>query len=76
MSVRVANASNAQAELAQTWPQSTFHLQSASPGFFAGWSAWQYVLTFLLGVLVYDQGKLVSNSKELYEPDTVSSDVH
>ncbi|GIJ90056.1 hypothetical protein Asppvi_009005 [Aspergillus pseudoviridinutans] len=55
MSVRVTNASNAQAELAQTWPQRTFHLQSASPGFLAGWSAWQYVLIFLLGVVVYDQ---------------------
>jgi C-22 sterol desaturase len=26
-------------------------------GSLAGWSTWQYVLTFLLAVVVYDQGK-------------------
>ncbi|CAD0097848.1 unnamed protein product [Aureobasidium mustum] len=31
--------------------------QSLLPAVLAGWSMWQYILTFLLGVIVYDQGK-------------------
>jgi hypothetical protein len=48
---------SAQPERPQTWPFSTSDLQCTLPGFLAGWSTWQYVLTVLLGVVVYDQGK-------------------
>lgn len=37
------------------WPFGTTYLQSALPTFLTGWSPWQYVVTFLLGVVVYDQ---------------------
>ncbi|KAL3476173.1 cytochrome P450 [Aspergillus californicus] len=30
-------------------------MQSALPDFLTGWSTWQYVVTFLLGVVLYDQ---------------------
>lgn len=30
--------------------------QSVLPAVLAGWSMWQYILTVLLGVIVYDQG--------------------
>lgn len=62
MSVEITNASSAHPELAQTWPQSTFDRQSALPGFLAGWSTWHYVVTFLLSVVVYDQGKPSTSS--------------
>jgi sterol 22-desaturase len=50
------NTSMAQPELPRAWPFSTSQLHRALPSFLAGWSAWQYVATFLLGVVVYDQG--------------------
>ncbi|KAF7563647.1 hypothetical protein G7046_g438 [Stylonectria norvegica] len=55
------NASSAQVELPQTlataiaWPPSTSQLQAVLPEFFFGWSTWQYVVTIILGMVVYDQ---------------------
>jgi hypothetical protein len=57
MAAEIVNTSSAQSELPQTWPFSTSQLQGSLPGFFSGWSTWPYVVTFLLGVVVYDQGK-------------------
>jgi C-22 sterol desaturase len=54
------NASGVQLELPQTWVSSSISqsaLHSAIPKMFVGWSNWQYILTFLLGVIFYDQGK-------------------
>ena len=56
MAAEMVNTSRAQPELPQTWTFSTSQLQGSLPGFLAGWSTWQYVVTFLLGVVVYDQG--------------------
>jgi C-22 sterol desaturase len=50
------NTSSAQIEVPQTWPFRTSQLQAVLPNFVAGWSTWQYVVTFILGVVVYDQG--------------------
>lgn len=47
---------SAQPELPQTWALGTRQLQRTLPGLLAGWLTWQYVVTFLLGVVVYDQG--------------------
>jgi C-22 sterol desaturase len=56
MAAEIANASSNQPELLQIWPFNTSQLQSALPGFLAGWFTWKYIVTFLLGVVVYDQG--------------------
>ncbi|KAK1772070.1 cytochrome P450 61 [Phialemonium atrogriseum] len=56
MAAEEINTSSAQPELLQTWPFSTSQFQDgALPGFLTGWSTWQVVVTFLLGVVVYDQ---------------------
>ncbi|PGG98144.1 hypothetical protein AJ79_08967 [Helicocarpus griseus UAMH5409] len=48
--------SNAHHGLPQTCQSSsTFHAQAVLPNFLAGWSTWQYIVAFLLGVVVYDQ---------------------
>jgi len=44
----VNNTSNAQSELPQ--------VLGGLPTIFVGWPIWQYVVTFLIGVVVYDQG--------------------
>ncbi|KAI1980570.1 hypothetical protein LOZ53_000546 [Ophidiomyces ophidiicola] len=50
----VFNASSSQPELPQTWPF-TLQLQGTLSHALAGWSAWQYIVTFLLALVVYDQ---------------------
>ncbi|KAJ5175575.1 Cytochrome P450 61 [Penicillium canariense] len=52
-----SNTSGLQSALQQPWSSSTsqFQLQRAIPEFLAGRSTWQYILTFLIGVIVYDQ---------------------
>lgn len=56
MAAEIVDASNAQPRLPQTWHFDAFQLQSALLDFLAGCYTWQYVVTFLLGVVVYDQG--------------------
>ena len=56
MSAIMVNMSSAQPELPQTWPSSTSQVQAALPAFLAGCSTWQYAVTFLLSVVIYDQG--------------------
>jgi C-22 sterol desaturase len=54
------NASGVQLELSQTWVSfsiSQSPLHNVIPETFVGWSNWQYILTFVLGVILYDQGK-------------------
>lgn len=55
MASQLANATGAQPVHSQTWHADSFHLQDVIPEFFKGWPTWQYVVAFLLGVVVYDQ---------------------
>ncbi|KAH0430802.1 cytochrome P450 [Colletotrichum camelliae] len=55
MSAEVIRSSASQPELNQTWHPNTSQLQTSLPEFLAGWSTWQYVVTILLGAVVYDQ---------------------
>lgn len=73
MGTEMFNTSGVQLELSQTWVFSSISqssLQRVMPDFCAGWSTWQYILTFVLGVVVYDQGQ-----DELL-PDTLVSSAH
>lgn len=56
MAAHIVNTSSSYV-LPQTWPSTTPQLKGALSQFLAGWSTWQYVLTFILGMVVYDQGK-------------------
>jgi len=56
MAAEIVNTSSARPELPQILPRSNSELQGALPGFLSNWSAWQYIVAFLLGVVVYDQG--------------------
>ncbi|KAL4787740.1 cytochrome P450, partial [Aspergillus varians] len=53
MDTQVLNISTAQPEL-QQWTSKPPHLQGLS-AFLTGWATWQYVVTVLLGIVVYDQ---------------------
>ncbi|KAE9569559.1 Cytochrome P450 61 [Colletotrichum fructicola] len=55
MAAEVLRSSASQPELNQTWHSSTSQFQTSLPDFLAGWSTWQYVVTILLGAVVYDQ---------------------
>lgn len=60
METQIFNSSGVQLEQSKTWvPPSTSQslLDRVIPELFMGWSNWQYILTFMLGVIVYDQGK-------------------
>lgn len=43
---------------------------------FAHWSHWQYILTFVLGVILYDQGKRGLMARWLLLANNKSSDVY
>lgn len=53
-----------QPELAQTCVTSMCRLQNGLLAFVSGWAAWQYVVTVLLGVIIYDQCKHIYDSAE------------
>ncbi|KAJ5138761.1 Cytochrome P450 [Penicillium bovifimosum] len=55
MAAEVANISIAQHDPLQIWPSEPFQFQSSLPRFLASWSTWQYVVTAILAVVVYDQ---------------------
>lgn len=57
MDAGLVNATfGAQNELPQTGSFGSSQLKDAVPQALWGWSTWQYAVTFLLGVIVYDQG--------------------
>jgi len=56
MAAEIANISVAQYELREKWPSSPSQSPGALLESFAGWSTWQYIVTFLLAVILYDQG--------------------
>jgi len=51
MSAGLNNISISQPNLSQLWRS-----QTTLPAIIAKWSTWQYVVTFVLGVIIYDQG--------------------
>ncbi|BAE57461.1 cytochrome protein [Aspergillus flavus] len=55
MATEIFNTTSAQPESPQSWAYKTSQLQGALPDFLAEWSAWQYVVTFLVGLVLYDQ---------------------
>jgi C-22 sterol desaturase len=57
MAAEVANISIAQHEPLQIWPSEPFQCQRSLLGFLAGWPTWQYVVIFILTVVLYDQGE-------------------
>ena len=74
MAAGLANTSTtppALLEGAPGWPPGSVRwpMQNSFTGFTAEWSAWQYVVTLLLGLVVYDQGKSPwSRDKKLSPP--------
>lgn len=71
----IANNSSSH-ELAQPWRFSTSKLQDALPDFLLGWSTWQYLMTVLLGIVVYDQGTRKFRVGVLAFTNAASSHVH
>lgn len=56
MASQLANVTSAQPKHSQTtWHIGPSNLQDTVPNFLLGLPTWQYVVTFLLGVIVYDQ---------------------
>jgi hypothetical protein len=77
MGAQVFNSSMAQPELPQTWPSITSQSRNTLLDAVAGWHAWQYVVTFLIGVIIYDQGKYKPKLYEILQiADTNSSYVY
>lgn len=59
MASQSVTAAHAQSVLPQTWLSNLAGWQDALPlrNATADWSTWQYVVTLILGLVVYDQGK-------------------
>ncbi|GMG32154.1 unnamed protein product [Aspergillus oryzae] len=53
MATEIFNTTSAQPESPQSWAYKTSQLQGALPDFLAEWSAWQYVVTFLVGLVLF-----------------------
>lgn len=56
MASEIANISSAWPESSRTQHHGTSQLQNTLPDMFSGWSTWQYIMTILVGLIVYDQG--------------------
>ena len=77
MAAEIVNTSSARPELPETLPHSNSELRGALPSFLSSWSAWQYIMAFLLGVVVYDQGNQECRARGILHPaNAVSSHVH
>lgn len=61
MASHSVTAAHAQSVLPQTWLSNLAGWQDALPlrNATADWSTWQYVVTLILGLVVYDQGKVL-----------------
>ncbi|KAL2862630.1 cytochrome P450 [Aspergillus lucknowensis] len=55
MATAAFNSSNAQLGLLQKWPSKGSSWREALVELLAGWPTWQYVVTVVLGIIVYDQ---------------------
>lgn len=58
------------------FPGSSSPLEGVLPGFTAEWSSWQYMVTFLLGLVVYDQGNEQSAGRTSHPEDADNSSLH
>jgi hypothetical protein len=56
MSTGIVNISSTLSEPPQTRPLGASQLLSNFQAFLEKWSAWQYIVMFLAGLIVYDQG--------------------
>lgn len=61
MTVEMVNTSIAHHEPLQIWPSDPVQLRESVLGPLLGWHTWQYAVTFLLAIVVYDQGKQFSH---------------
>lgn len=68
MAAEIVNTST-QPEPAQAWPNNTSHSHGVLLDFLANWSTWQYVVTFLLSIVVYDQGNQECSSPWIFQPN-------
>lgn len=61
MASQSVTAASAHSVLPQTWLSNLTGWQDALPlpNVTAGWATWQYAVTLILGLVVYDQGKAV-----------------
>lgn len=77
MAAEIVNTSSTRPELPQILPRSNSELQGVLPSFLSSWSAWQYIVAFLLGVVVYDQGNQECRARGILHPaNAVSSHVY
>jgi C-22 sterol desaturase len=79
MATFLGNATTTPSELLRKlpgWSVRTSQSQlSDSLGLFrTGWSAWQYAVTFLLGMVVYDQGKSNTGHDQVFRPRMEQAD--
>ncbi|SPO00303.1 cytochrome P450 CYP4/CYP19/CYP26 subfamilies [Cephalotrichum gorgonifer] len=68
MDTKTVNASSAHPEFPLAWPLSASTLHGTMTGFLAGWSTWQYVVTFLLSVVAYDQVMYIKRKGSIAGP--------
>jgi C-22 sterol desaturase len=64
MSTGIINISSTLSEPPQTRPLGASQLLSNLQAFLEKWSAWQYIVMFLAGLIVYDQG---TYERQVYE---------
>ncbi|THX17818.1 cytochrome P450 [Aureobasidium pullulans] len=63
MSAGLDNVSFSQPNVPQSW-----HSQITLPAIVEGWSTWQYAVTFVLGVIVYDQVMYIKRKGSIAGP--------
>ncbi|KAJ5664332.1 Cytochrome P450 61 [Penicillium longicatenatum] len=68
MAVEFVSNSSAQHEPPQTWPTGPSIFEGVLPKTLVGWSTWQYIVTFLLGVVVYDQVMYIKRKGSIAGP--------
>ncbi|PLB49119.1 hypothetical protein P170DRAFT_436752, partial [Aspergillus steynii IBT 23096] len=56
MDAELVNTTLSSQDLPQAGSVGSAQLKDALPEFLLGWPTWQYVVTFVLGVVIYDQG--------------------
>lgn len=72
MATEIYNTSNSQPEI---WDSMNARLKCTMFDLFVGWSTWQYVVAFVLAVVIYDQS-IQSQWKVFSQADTVFSNIY
>ncbi|EGY18142.1 hypothetical protein VD0002_g7713 [Verticillium dahliae] len=62
------NTTGVPSGLPQAWPSSTPQSRDILPELIAGWAAWQYAVTLLLGIIVYDQVMYIKRKGSIAGP--------